>query len=233
MKKSLLFLAVVALVGCKGTESQLNNSTQTGLGGITTPKERNYTASELTIARRICSALKHKREFFDTLTNMQEQFKFRGELKNCDSTTPYGLNEFTANISTVSTTDFEYVANANKYNYFKDVVTDQSGAMKSFCEAVTTSDNVSNTVLSGSSYLITNVLISEGYDRYEISKKSRDAAGNYNLVSIEGVNVITQKNQAEEKFFGVEKKRVRYSACPNSKDFSSVGQLWLQALTSF
>lgn len=231
-KASFLLLIVAALVGCKASETKLPEAGGM-IGPITVPKERNYTASELIIGRRICAALKNKRTLFDTLTNMQEKFRFRGELKNCDSTLIYGQTEFTTAISNVSSTEYEYVAATNRTNYFKDVITDQNGAMKALCESLATTDSISNTMLSGSSYLITNLMISEGYDRFEVAKKTKDSAGNYNLVSGEGVSVITQKTQAAEKFFGVEKDRVRYSACSGSKDNSTVRQTWLAALTSF
>ena len=232
MKKTILLLLVASLIGCKAAKEKLADEAQR-VGPIAEVKERNFTASELVIGRRICSALKNKRTLFDTLTNMQEQFRFRGELKNCNSTILYGQTEFTAAISNVSSTEYEYVATSNRANYFKDVVTDQNGAMKSMCDSLATSDSVSNRILSGSSYLSVNFLISEGYDRFEVMKKSKDAAGNYNTVSAEGVSVITMKTQAAEKFFGVEKDRARYSACSGSKDFSTVRQTWITALTSF
>lgn len=85
------------------------------------------------------------------------------------------------------------MATANRANYFKDVVTDQTGAMRMLCDNLAKSDTVSNTMLSGGSHLTVSLLISEGYDRFDIAKKSKDSAGNYNLVSTESVSVITQK----------------------------------------
>jgi hypothetical protein len=231
VKKTALLLLVAALLGCKASETKVT-TIDAEIGPIKTPKERNFTASELVIGRRICAALKSKRAYFETLTDMQEQYRFRGELKNCGSTILYGQTEFTARVSTVSSTGFEYVATSNRANYFKDVVTDQSGAMKSLCETLATSDSISNTSLNGSSYLVINLLIADGYDRYEVTKRSRDAAGNYNFVSSEGVSVITQATQAAEKYFGIEKDRARYSVCSGSKDFSTVRQIWLTSLTN-
>lgn len=231
---SFLLLVVVALVGCKASDTKKDPDVGGRIGLITVPKERNYTASELVIGRRICAALKNKRVLFDKITHMQERFRFRGELKNCDSAIIYGQTEFTASISKDSATEYEYIA-TNRTNYFKDVVTDQNGAMRALCDSLATTDSISNTTLSGSSYLTVNLMISEGYDRFEVAKQSKDSAGNYNLVSGEAVSVITQKNQAPEaeKFFGVEKGRIRYSACSGSKDYSAVGQTWLTALTPF
>jgi hypothetical protein len=228
---SLILISATLLFGCKASKD-LTEKTE-GIGGIEQSKERNYTVSELAIGRRICSALKHKRELFETVTDMQEKFRLRGETKVCDNPNPFNISEFTVAISNVSSTDFEYVATSSRSNYFKDVVTDQTGAMKTVCDNLAKSDTVSNMMLSGSSYLTVNLLISEGFDRFEVSKKSKDSAGNFKLISTEAVSVITQKSQADEKFFGVEKMRVRNSTCPNSNDYSSVKQTWVSALTSF
>ena len=220
------------LSGCKSVKDQ--SVKIESIGGIEQPKERNYIVSELTIGRRICSALKHKRQLFETVTNMEEKFRFSGETKACDNPTPFNVAEFSVAISNVSSTDYEYVATSNnRTNYFKDVVTDQNGAMRALCDNLLKSDEVSNTWLSGSSYLTVNFLISEGYDRFDVLKRSKDSTGNYNLVSTESISVITQNAQADKKFFGVEKIRIRNTSCPNSNDFSSVKQTWLTALTSF
>ena len=227
----IIILLLVSFSSCKSSKEQVVKIES--IGGIEQPLERNFITSELTIGRRICSALKDKRELFEKVANMQEKFRFRGESKACDYPTPYNITEFTVAISNVSSTDFEYVATKERPNYFKDVVTDQNGAMKTLCDNLTKSDIISNTWLNGSSYVTVNLLISEGYDTFDILKKSKDSAGNYKLVSTESVSVITMNSQANEKFFGVEKNRIRNSFCPNSNDFSSLKQTWVSALTSF
>lgn len=234
MKKALvIFFTAVLLLGCKGTQSKgASNAADPGLGGLIVPGERVYTASELQIGRRICSALKAKREFFEKLPDLQEKFRFRGELRNCDNPNPYNNSEFIATISNAGSSNIEYVA-TNRSNYFKDVMTDQSNAMKILCDNLAVSDSVSNTNLSGSSYLIINLLISGGFDRFEISKKSKDANGNFPLASIEGVNVFTRANQVAVKFFGVEQERTRYSSCAGSSNSSYIKQTWVSAVTNF
>ena len=229
-----LFLAVMVLSGCK-VDGKKTPEEQTGnVGPITVPKERSLTTAELTIGRRICSSLKHKREFFETLPDMQQQFRFRGELKNCENPNPYNVSEFNVSISNASSSNFEYIATQTRTNYFKDVVTDQTGALNLLCTNLSASDNVSNTMLSGSSYLIVNLIIADGYDRIEISKKSKDTSGNYAVVSAETIAVISQTSQADAKFFGVEKERVRYSVCSsNPKNFSYIKQSWVTAVTPF
>lgn len=232
MKKAfVIFLIAATLVGCKGTQSTKTPDPQPGLGGLNVPTERNYTFSELIIGRRICAALKSKRELFEKVTDQQEQIKLRGDNRNCEGL-PYNNSDFVVKISNASSSGLQYLAN-NRNNYLTDVITDQTGAMKILCDNLAVSDSVSNTMLSGSSYLIVNILISSGYDRFEISKKTKDAAGNYPLISIEGVNVFTQANQIDKKFFGVEQERVRYTTCSASKNIASIKQSWLTAITSF
>ncbi len=236
MKKSVvIFLAALALVGCKGTEKTGSSTTpgggETGFGGMTVPNERIYTSSELQIGRRICTALKAKRELFEKVVDQKEQIKLRGDNKNCEGLT-YNNSDFVVKISNASSSGLEYVA-FNRSNYLNDVVTDQSGAMKIICDNLAVSDSVSNTILSGSSYLIVNLLISSGYDRVEISKKTKNASGTYSLASIEGVNVFTQANQINNKFFGVEQERTRYTPCSNPKYTALIKQSWVTAVTSF
>jgi hypothetical protein len=236
MKKTLaFFLIVTALTGCKGSNSKGVTDTDKGIPGtpILIPVQRNYTASELIIGRRICAALKHKREFFTSLTDMQEKFRFRGELKYCGYPDSSNIGEFNASISNSGTTDLEYISVTTRANYFKDVLHDQNGAMKILCENLATSDSVSNTALSGSSYVIVNLLIQEGFDKFEVSKKTKDSKGNFNIVSAEGVTVITQQNQADPKFYGTEKERIKYTPCSGSNDFSYTKQTWLLAITNF
>lgn len=232
MRKTLVaFTAIALLSGCKVTDKALSSGENPqnggGIGPIVNPKERNFTASELVIGRRICGALKKKRELFEVLTNMQEKFRFKGELKNCESEYPHNINDFNASISNASSTDFEYVSIYSIY--FRDVVTDKTGVMRTYCDAITGSDSVSNQILSGNSYIRMNLLISDGYDRVEIVKMDK----NSKILSTEGMNIITQKTQADAKFFGVEKERVLYTACANSDKVNYTKQTWISAITPF
>ena len=232
--KSLFFVLLSSqlLFSCKQSP-QFPVDDVDSFGAIKVPKEKVYTPSELVIGRRICSALKNKRELFETVTDMKEKFRFKGELTSCTSVTPYNIAEFNAAISNVSPTDLEYVSENSRPNYFKDVITDANGALNIVCNNLAQSDNVSNQTLSGSSYLLVSFMIEQGYDKFTVIKKNKDGAGNYNIVSSEAVSIITQANQAPRKFFGVEKDRVRYTTCSTPKVFSSVRQTWIAAITSF
>jgi hypothetical protein len=231
----IMALATVTLVGCETQKGGTNPNAGTGEGinGITDPGERLYSSAELVIGRRICSALKYKREKMETLTNMQEKFRFRGEVKNCNATFP-NIGEFTASISNANSTDLEYEAATTRPSYFKDVVTDQNGVMKTMCDNLNVSDSVSNQILNGSSYLRLNFLITDGYDTVQVVKKTRDANGAYPLVSTEGVAIITQSYQADAKFAGVEKERIRSVNCATPQNsISYTKQVWVSALTTY
>lgn len=231
MKKSIAAFAVlVAMTGCKVSDPLASKKTtdpKEGIGPIVTPAERNFTPTELVIGRRICGALKKKRELFEVISNMQEKFRFKGELKNCESEFPHNINDFTASISNASSTDFEYISTYSIY--FRDVVTDKTGVMRTYCDSITSSDSVSNQILSGSSYIRMNFLISDGFDRVEIVKMNKDLK----TVSTEGMNIITQKTQADAKFFGVEKERTLYTACANPAKVNYTKQTWVSAVTPF
>lgn len=227
---SVVAIAMLMSVSCKMEQSKTDDKPDQGNQPIVVSTERNFTDSEVVIGKRICAALKNKRELFETITNMQEQFRFRGEAKECGEVNPSTILEFPASISNTSTTDFEYVS--TRVNFFRDVITDQSGVMKPFCDAFAKNGAVSNQITSGNNLLRLNLLISEGYDRIEIAKLNKDKS----LVSTEAVSIITSTSQAGKKFFGVEKDRIRYSLCAsatNAKQFSSVRQIWLSAITPF
>ena len=231
----LMILIMSAMFSCKANKDTANVAAETpGVGPILIPEERIYTESEMTIGKRICSALKNKRQLFESLSNQTEAFRFKGEYKSCAMTYPQNLTEFTATISNATTSDLQYVSTTSRpYDYFKDVVTDHNGAMKTICENLAVSDSVSNYSLSGSSYVIVNLLISEGFDRFEVTKLSKNSNNNYQAVSSESVNILTQSGQTISKFFGVEKERTLYLPCPNSKETSYNKQTWITAVTNF
>lgn len=236
MKKILAMIIIsTVVVSCKTNKDEATQIAETpGVGPIQIQKERIYTDSEMVIGRRICKALKNKRQLFEGVTNQAEAFRFKGEYKGCAMTYPQNLAEFSATISNATTSDLQYIATSSRpYDYFKDVVTDQNGAMKTICENLAASSSVSNTTLNGSSYVIVNLLISEGFDRFEATKLSKDASNNYKAVSSEAVNILTQTSQIIPKFFGVEKERTLYLPCSNSSETSYNKQTWVAAVTNF
>lgn len=236
MKKNLTLNLVLGMLvlsstfGCKiNQEIKEPNKEISGIGGITPAAPRNFTNSELEIGRRICINLKKKREFFETLSNEKEQFRFRAELRNCDNGL-YNTSLFVASISNANSTDLEYIA--ARENYFKDVTTDQNGIMKTVCDSLTQSDVVSNNILSANFKYAINFLIVEGFDTYQIIKAKKTATGSYDTLSAEGVSLISNKNQAPSKFLGVEKGRVRYTVCDGNR-YQTVRQTWIEAVTNF
>jgi hypothetical protein len=230
----LVCLSALMLFSCESNNNTTSTKPANQLGGILAPTLRNFTPAELVIGKRICSALKTKREKMESFENLKEKFRFRNEYKSCGSKLTSSVT-YDAYISNASPTDLEYEAQTGMaYTYFKDVITDASGAMKIFCDNFSSSDTVSNQILSGGSYISLSVLLKDGYDYFELSKVSRTGnSGNFSLVSTEGISIITQANQADAKFLGVEKMRVRNLTCDNSTDYSSVTQNWVSALTGY
>jgi hypothetical protein len=204
----------------------------TNIDDLETPLQRELSATELQIARNVCTNIKNKRELFETLYNNTERFKFTIELKSCEGTTPYRISTFEASIANASSTYMEY--NANQETYFKDIMTDQVGAMKVLCDSVYGygHDHVQNTMTFSNYQLVYKVLINNGFDRVEISKQVKNQKGDWKLAGIESIDFISQKSQAPIKFFGVEKERIRKIPC-DGNTFSSMKQTWLEAITKF
>lgn len=220
-------LATVILTSCKG------GSTARSLTGIEVSSPRNYTQAELLLGRRICSALKEKRVFFENLKNMEEKFRFRGELKNCETEKPFEQVDFIASISNVSSVNLEYVAN-NRTNYFKDVITEQSGILKTLCDNLNVSDSVANTFSMENFSLVVNLLLVNKFDTVQITKQSKRGNGELKIVSSESISLITNSKQADKKFIGVEKERILNTFCSiDSTKFSYTKQNWQGAVTQF
>lgn len=222
---AVLILISLSLSSCKlNQQIENNNPAMKGIGGMDPGKERNYTASELQISRRICANLKMKRDTFEKYDNGKVVYRFRAELRNCDNGV-YNADLFEAAISNANSTEPEYIA--SRENYFKDVVTDQSGIMKQVCDAVIQSDKVQNAILNGNFKYSVNFLIVNGYDRYEVIKSKKDSTGGYNPLSGEAVSIISQKIQAPTEFLGVEKERIRYTMCDSTR-YSTTKQTWIE-----
>jgi hypothetical protein len=54
------------------------------------------------------------------------------------------------------------------------------------------------------------------------------------MVSTEGVSIFTMSNQADPKFYGIEKERIRNLKCAvKSTDTSYTKQTWVSSLTAY
>lgn len=232
-KTSIILITLLGVMtisaSCRLSKAQ-NNDTNEYIGNMAFPKERLFIQSELIIGRRICAALKLKRENFTTrYEDKQEKMRFQGTLLNCEGNTTLDT-PFDAFL--MNATALEYLAIESRENYFRDIVTDQSGAMNDICLSLFASDNVLNTFKSGSVRYTVNFLIDQNYDRYDVRKELNDGKGNFTIANAERVLVVTQKAQAAETFFGVEKERERHTSC-GGKKFKIMKQAWKGALTKF
>ena len=227
---ALLLIAVVAF-GCKGgSTANRENGPKGGINGITDPVERNYEDFERVIGKRICGALRAKRTEFGKLdSSVAHQFRMSGELKKCGGVA-FTTGLFTVDVKSVST-DYQYIALTSRPEYLKDVVTDTTGVIKTICDNLSVTDTVWNTEPYDNSRYGVNFLIKDGYDTYEIVKKT-----NGNIVSTEGVQIITTSSQAKDKHYGVEKERIINSLCPGNttkREFSFIKQTLIEAVTGF
>ncbi len=228
-KISLLMIISINLVSCKFSHKVESNNETIIIDNMTFSKERPFIKSELTIGRRVCAALKSKREFFQTLYDRQEQFRFFGTVLDCKGVSNLD-SLFIASIANNSS--LEYSAIFPRDNYFRDILTDHSGALNDICLNLQSTDNVLNTVKMGSVRYTVSFLIADNFDRVDTLKEINNSAGGYAPTGAESVSVITQSNQAATKFFGVEKERTRYTNC-DGRLVPTMKQSWKEAVTRF
>lgn len=223
-------LIITFTVSCKFNQKTGNNDSNDHIGNMTFSKERPFIKSELDIGRRICSALKQKRDTFKNHYNDKtEKFRFQGTLVDCQGTTTLDtpFDAFILNASAL-----EYSATIPRENYFRDIVTDQSGAMNDLCVSLSASDNVLNTFKLDKVRYTVSFLVAENYDRFDVRKELSDNQGLFSIAGAESILVVTHKSQADSKFFGVEKERIRYTSCEGKK-YQTMKQTWKEALTKF
>lgn len=231
IKNISFVLMIMVLTNCTFNTTEITNDLVTGIDGLTVPQSRAFTANEITIAKRICTNAKKKRDFFETLYNMTEKFRFGLEYKSCSATNVSTLGNFEATITNSNATYMEY--SANQDNYFKEIITDQSNTMKPICDAVLfNTGEVQNTLNYSNHKLIYSFTIDNRYDRIEISKLVKNTDGYFSLAGIDAINFITLTTQASAKFLGVEKMHQRKINC-DGKTFSSLTQTWIEATTNF
>jgi hypothetical protein len=234
MFKKISTLVVLILVSsCQFKQLTDTDTLANGIDGLTVPGPRNFTNGELIIARRICSNLIKKREFFSTFYNMTEKFRFSLETKSCAANTITNNGTFEVSIGTSNATYPEYIATID--NSFRDVITDQSGNMKPICDVVNNT-TISNTAYLGSYQYSYKIFINNGYDRIEISKLVKNTDGGMKIAGIEALDFISIDSQVPSKykgkFLGLEKERVRKINCDGT-NFSSTKQKWIEATTNF
>lgn len=224
-----LLIALVSIIfsACKISQPQNQTDLVSGIAGIEIPMTRNFNSSELSILQRICTQLKNKREFFSTLGNMEEKFKFSIVNTNCDGGV-YNDLIGSATISNSNSTDLEYIFDG--INFSSNIITDQTIGIKNLCDQVNSS-NLSNHFSANNNIFAYSTYTSKGFDVLEMSKMIQDSKG-ITLKTAEKIAFFTQSSQVQSKFLGVEKLRVKNILCGPGK-ISTMGQEWLGPLTSF
>ena len=197
---------------------------------MTFPAERSFLPSEINIGLRICQALKKKREYFQTFYDRTEQASLEGIITDCKGATTVD-STFTSSIGN-SGTSLEFISLTPRDNYFRDIQTDQSGALNDLCTSLAASGNVSNTVKAGTLKYTVNFLIADSFDRFDILKEVSDGKGGFTVSGAESTLVFTNTSQTTSKFIGIEKERARYTVC-SANQVQSMKQVWKEALTNF
>lgn len=228
MKTNTLLINLVIVifsVSCKISQKLPGNASVTNIGNMTFPTERSLTGSELNIGRRICAALKKKREKFETLYDGETKFTFQRTAVDCQGNNISG--NFDASI--FKNPALTYSA-PSQVSYFSDIITDQSEGISDICTSLSSSDNISNTVKVGNLKYTITFLIADNYDRVDIRKDVSDGKGGFNTTGAESTSVITQSSEAGKINFGVEKERTRYTLCDDNKFRNTKKQIWIKAL---
>lgn len=232
--KKLFVLALTALMvaGCESDAPKSGGApiVGDGIGGIVVTERRDIVGVEREVGRRICENLRSKRLKMETLGN-EEMFRLKVESKTCNYQSP-SISVFSVSISRANPTDIEYEAN-NAPNYFKDIMTDESGVMGYFCPALLDGRLVSNEIINGNSQVRVTFVTRNNYDTVLISKHMRDQNNTMSLISTESVAIITQLFQDDARYFGIEKERTRYLKCANVNDPSFTRQTWMGANSNY
>lgn len=240
MRHQLLFVLLVlaSFVSCKIEQDPKRRSEGVFLfPNMSNATERLMTADEVVITKRICSALKKKRIYFETLTNNTHSFSAVYSLKNCTQNTLSAERTFVVTLDNSNPIDMEFRTKDIDFN-FKDVLTDQSPFLKNLCENLDKdAAKVANTVRSNLVvYTFTAKTVNKGvsYDRLEIVKRVPAKVGNELVIqSGESYEFYTKLAQAEEKFMGLEVFKERFGTCENPDLFSVYKETFTKPLTSF
>lgn len=237
-KSILVFSTLIALVGCKIEQQPSRRATSDFLfPNMANPTERVLTVDEVGIAKRICSSLKKKRIYFETLSNSTHSFRAAYSVKSCTQSVLSAEKAFIVTLDNSNPIDMEFKSTEIDFN-FKDVLTDQTAIVKTFCEDLDKdATKVSNTVRSNLvAYTLSVKTVKKGmdFDRLEILKRVPAATGSALVVqSGEAYEFYTKPGQAEEKFMGVEVFKERYAVCEKADHFSVYKETFTKPLTSF
>lgn len=202
----------------------------TGIGAMEEPAQRNFNTEELAVAKRICSAVKKRRETIEAAPGTMAYY-LNFERRDCKNKIVEN-RKFIANIVGVGH-ELEYSV-AEGGQYFIDVITDKSEFLSSICTSVLSDSSepkiISNTVAGVSNKLFTVDFNTNaaGFDAVSVFIRVKDKNGAYILNNSQDIAIATGASQLGEKYIGVEKERSQYIACSGS-DFQTNKQSWLNA----
>lgn len=202
------------------------------IGAYTAPEKRDLLVDERTIGDRICKAFEFKRLKMEKLENMVEKFQFSGQWKACGETV-VALAPYDSAISKIDG-ELAYVPEVAGTKSFSDVLTDKSEPFPTLCSNINSAATVSNLITNNGVNYYFKIYNISGTDTFELSKVAKNSKGQFSLVEIQVVSVITSKTpNLDTRLLGIEQSRTVNSTCTGSKDYKSLTQTWLSASSTY
>lgn len=215
--KKVLVLGFILILGlsCKVEKADTQ-------GGV-----RELRDEELQSLNRICESLQDKREYFNTLGDRQAKFSLRSKKRDCGDTTEFDMGPFNADLRIQIGKD-DWLEARNRSRYLKDIVNDQNGDIKTFCQTVLSGAVVENTALVGATKLQILAGVASNYDNFHIAKARKNSNGAWIVYEIEKASVITSRSGTAQNYLGILKERLIVKDCSSGAD-----QTFRQIFTSF
>lgn len=234
MKKKLFLLlaTLITLSSCGDLRKLRPLADLRVIRGLESQNTRKLLSSEIVIGKRICESLKIKKAFFDSIITEngdsgKKRLRFYGEVQDCKNTEIVSKGEFNVAPKLVGPSH-EYAADFRAASdYINEVISQENGHMKVFCERFAEDENVEkqNFYLSEGATYIASFAVIDSYDQLKIVKKVADV-----ITQAEIIMFITQDVNDKAKYFGIEKDRSQYILCPDKKNTSYIKQTWKEEI---
>jgi hypothetical protein len=231
-KLPLLLTAVITLSSCGDLRKLRPLADLRVIRGLESQNTRKLLSSEIVIGKRICKSFKEKKELLDSIIEAnskgeKRRLRFYAEVQDCKNTEIIDKSEFNVSPKLVGTT-YEYAADLRPASdYISEVISNENGHMKVFCERFDDDQNVEkqNHYLSEGATYIASFAVIDSYDQLKIVKKVADV-----ITEAETIMFITQDVNDNAKYFGIEKDRSQYILCPDKKNTSYIKQTWREEI---
>ncbi|MCO4795127.1 MAG: hypothetical protein KC493_15525 [Bacteriovoracaceae bacterium] len=165
--------------------------------------------------KRICDALKFKRDNIWTLNDRQVQVELNASKYDCGDAQVYNLGNFTADLRVNSSIQPFFEA-TGRSRFLSDIVSDSWGDIAEFCKAFKQNEAPVSRVILGDKTMDLEVTIDGSYDKF-IIKKTFKSNPDINYYEIEEGTVHTPRTSQSEDLMGSLKRRTIKTRCPNGQ----------------